>query len=367
MWGDAERRFVPRLATWIVLAYACSYAVRFLLMLDWNKGVYNHNPGTCRKLKDTVFGASYFADIPEAQLSFISSGYAKRQNDSHASKIYVYTYLEIRLSTFGPREVNMDKNFDVSNFVPMGISAFYSKGRLTLYVVNDNGVNQTVEIFLYNREQNLLQHRKTISSPFFTSLSGIAVVGADRFFLTNMFLTRNGWTQLAEIGLQTSFGSLLFFDGKSVHVVEKGLMTPNGLVYDVNKGFLYLSLTFAESIRVYTVARDLSLNKSTEIYVMTSPDQVFVDPNSGDLWVACHLVAHKLISHYIWPQKKTPSQVLRIRMMDNGMTWVITEPYANDGFGISGASGVLMNNGTMVIGSRLNRAVQCRIDQLDSV
>uniref|UniRef100_A0A1I7Z8A6 Paraoxonase n=1 Tax=Steinernema glaseri TaxID=37863 RepID=A0A1I7Z8A6_9BILA len=367
MWGDVERRFVRRLAVWIVLAYACSCAVRLLLMLDWNKGVYNHNPGTCRKLKDSVLGAGYFADVLDAQLTFISSGYAKLSNESHKGKIYVYSYLEINLSTYGPREVTMDKSFDSKNFAPLGISAFFSKGRVTLYVVNDNAGNQTVEIFLYNREQNILQHRKTISSPLFTCLSGIAVVGADRFFLTNVFSTRNHWGQLAEIGVQTSFGSMLFFDGKAIHVVEKGLMTPNGLAYDAEKGILYLSLTLAESVRVYNVGKDLSLNKTTEIYLMSSPDQIFIDSSSGDLWVACHPVMHKLLRHYMRPQKKAPSQVVRIRMLDGGMTWVVTEPYANDGFGISAASAVLMKNGTLLIGSRLSRAVQCRIDQLDSV
>ncbi|TKR95035.1 hypothetical protein L596_009258 [Steinernema carpocapsae] len=370
MWGAADsspgRRFLPRVVVWIVLAYACSYAVRFLLMLDWNKGVYNHNPGACRKLKESVAGSGYFADVPEAQLIFLSSGYQKRYNQSFQSKIFVYSYLEIRLSTFGPREVAIDKNFDTGNFAPLGISAFYSKGRLTLYVVNDNQVNQTVEIFQYNRERNFLQHRKTISSNLFTSLSGIAVVGADRFFLTNVLLTRKGWTQAVEISVQTTFGSLLFFDGKKINVVEKGLMTPNGLAYDAKKSLLYMSQTLAESIKVFTVRQDLTLAKSTEIYLMTSPDQIFIDPNSGDLWIACHISMHRHLRHHWNPKKKAFTQILRVRIMDNGQTWVITEPYANDGLAISAASGVVMNNQSLILGSRLSRSIQCHVDNLDT-
>lgn len=38
---------IVKIIVWLVLAMSSSYVVRVLLMLDWNKRVYNHEPGVC--------------------------------------------------------------------------------------------------------------------------------------------------------------------------------------------------------------------------------------------------------------------------------------------------------------------------------
>lgn len=58
------------------------------------------------------------------------------------------------------------------------------------------------------------------------SLADIAVVGADRFIVTNFAHFRKGWLQIVELSMQSSFGSIVYYDGEQGKYLEKFAFFP---------------------------------------------------------------------------------------------------------------------------------------------
>lgn len=55
-----------------------------------------------------------------------------------------------------------------NEFIPLGISSYFSKGRISLYVVNTHPKRPCVEIFTYHKEKNVLFHRKSVCDARFS-------------------------------------------------------------------------------------------------------------------------------------------------------------------------------------------------------
>lgn len=105
-----------------------------------------------------------------------------------------------------------------------------------------------------------------------------------------------------------------------------------------------------------------------------------LDHGSGDLWASAHPVYHKTLLHTYWnASERSPSHVLRIRfhvrfasnmysgeersfhcLQDSGGSWVITEPLANDGTGLSMIASVALAQGQMLVGTHLGKLVSCQ-------
>ena len=79
---------------------------------------------------------------------------------------------------------------------------------------------------------------------------------------------------------------------------------------------MYLAQPPAESIRVYNLdTRSFALQQHLEMSLLTSPDNIWVNQENGELLVGCHPVIKEVLQHLREPSKHTaPSQVLRVRM-----------------------------------------------------
>jgi hypothetical protein len=185
------------------------------------------------------------------------------------------------------------------------------------------------------------------------SLSDIAVLGAGRFIVSNTFRWSNRWLQLLEFLTQREYGSLLMYDGKqaislarysfSAHqtlVPENksfiltnfsGLQTPNGLFWEPETRRLFVALTNAEVkkhcrnfiyrfqiVKVYNVKQDMQLVEQTQINLMSSPDQLYFQKSSGELWVTAHPITYQLLNLiYSDFQSQSAFHVLRVRFQVN--------------------------------------------------
>lgn len=61
----------------------------------------------------------------------------------------------------------------------------------------------------------------------------------------------------------------------------------------------------------------MSVIFATEISLLSSPNKLFVEANTGNIWVALHPVlykAHKHIQDPVNIDRRSPSQILRIRL-----------------------------------------------------
>ncbi|MFH4983667.1 hypothetical protein AB6A40_010376 [Gnathostoma spinigerum] len=213
---------VKRIVTWIFIAFGFSVAIRFLFLLDLNKRVYNHVPGDCRIVNKITNGSAGIELVDELGVAFITSGLAKvRGVQRVVGRIHMYNFTQNNRKFEANRIRIEGSEFDRRSFTPNGISSYVSNGRVTLYVINNRPGNHSVEVFSYDKDRNSLTHRKSIHDPTFTNPFDIAAVGPDRFFLTNYVYMDKRWAQLVELAFQTSFGSIVYYDGKKTSYLEK--------------------------------------------------------------------------------------------------------------------------------------------------
>uniref|UniRef100_F1L5L8 Paraoxonase n=1 Tax=Ascaris suum TaxID=6253 RepID=F1L5L8_ASCSU len=355
-----------RIVIGLFLGFGCSSLIRFMLLLDLNKRVYNHSPGSCRIVRNVENGSAGIEYIREFDIALITSGYAKSRGvQAVTGQVLMYDFSE-KGGRYETKKLKIQGvTLDRKSFVPHGISSFVSKGRVSVYITSSRPGNHTVEVFQFNKERLTLVHRKTIADSKFNNLADIAVVGADRFFVTNFVFANKRWMQLIELALQSSFGSIVYYDGKKSSYLEKYIPSPNGIAFDSTREYLYVASSINEFIRVYKVRKDMSVEHQIDIHLLSSPNKLFVEYETGDVWVALHPVVFKAYAHIQNPtasEYRSPSQVLRIRIQDDRVSWVITEPYANDGATIWGSSAVVFRQSQMLIGSLFGRLLHCDID-----
>ncbi|CAJ0594087.1 unnamed protein product [Cylicocyclus nassatus] len=354
-----------RLAVWLMLAFLCSAIIRFVLMLDLNKRVYNHTPGPCRIVTGISDGAAGLELITEMDLVFISTGLAKAYGNESVHTGLAVIQLKKEMAKHEATAIKIEgEQFDQRKFVPLGISAYHSKGRVLLYVVNSHPERQCVEIFTYHKDKNVLFYRKSVCDERFSSLYDVVVVGADRFFVSNLAYMGKGKLQTAELLMQSSFGALYFFDGRKVSLHESGLSSPSALAIDRQRRLIFVGSLMNENIRVYKLEKDYSLTSQTQITLLSSPASIHIDEKTGDIWIALHPVLHQAFMVALYPSDqnvRSSSQVLRVRIQEDGISWVITEPYANDGATISASNAVVYKDDHLLIGSLFGRLLHCDV------
>ncbi|CAD6190984.1 unnamed protein product [Caenorhabditis auriculariae] len=360
---------VHRVAFWILLAFFASAVIRLILMLDINKRVYNHTPGPCRIVFDEdgkdVDGSAGIHFVRGRNLALITYGYANAfENGSVPSGLASFEFKKGEEQTHHRlKKLDISWNEHVpKHFAPLGLTAFENNGRVLTYVVNSHPKAQCVHFFTLVKSS--LQHRKALCDSRFTSLRDIAAVDADRFFVTNLGYFSQGHLQTVELALQSSLGLIYFYDGRNFSVAVSNFPTPSALAIDEKKRLLYVSSLLNEFVRVYEIGRDNTLKQKVDISLLASPVGLHVDYATGDLWAACHPVLLQAFIHQMNPSDKamkSPSQVLRVRIQEDGISWVVTEPYANDGATISGSNAVTFAADQMLVGSLFERLLHCDI------
>ncbi|KIH57368.1 Arylesterase [Ancylostoma duodenale] len=330
-------------------------------MLDLNKRVYNHTPGPCRVVTGITDGAAGLELVSEVGIVFISTGLANAYVNETIRGGLAMFQLEKEMAKHETKPVKIEgEKFDQNKFAPLGISSYYSKGRILLYVVNSHPERQCVEIFTYHKDKNVLFHRKSVCDARFTSIYDVVVVGADRFFISNLAYMSRGKLQTVELVMQSSFGALYFFDGRTVSLHESRLSTPSALAIDRQRRLIFVGSLLNENVRVYALEKDYSLTFRTQISLLSSPAGIHIEEETGDIWIALHPVLHQAYLVTLYPSDenvRSSSQVLR----EDGVSWVITEPYANDGATISASNAVVYDKDHLLIGSMFGRLLHCDV------
>ncbi|KIH46607.1 Arylesterase [Ancylostoma duodenale] len=306
-------------------------------MLDLNKRVYNHTPGPCRVVTGITDGAAGLELVSEVGIVFISTGLAHAYGNETIRGGLAMFQLEKEMAKHETKPVKIEgEKFDQNKFAPLGISSYYSKGRILLYVVNSHPERQCVEIFTYHKDKNVLFHRKSVCDARFTSIYDVVGVGADRFFISNLAYMGRGKLQTAELVMQSSFGALYFFDGRTVSLHESRLSTPSALAIDRQRRLIFVGSLLNENIRVYALEKDYSLTFRTQIALLSSPAGIHIE-------------------------EETEYEAANPGFQEDGISWVITEPYANDGATISASNAVIYDKDHLLIGSLFGRLLHCDV------
>jgi arylesterase / paraoxonase len=240
---------------------------------------------------------------------------------------------------------DLTSNFDQPDFRPHGISLYTDPLDSTkwLFVVNHGISGHSIEIFQYT--DTSLIHSETIKSTLMKKPNDIVGVGKRSFYFTNDHDSDGGGFSSFEDFLLIGTGSVVYYDGNEMKILDEGIRYANGINASKDGKKLYVAACTDGSINVYD--RN-PFKKTGNIPCKTGVDNLEWD-TEGNLWVGAHPKLLKFLSHAKDPQKKSPSQVLKINLQ-NPENPEISEIYVNDGNPLSGSSVAAVYKNTLLVG-----------------
>lgn len=310
----------------------------FALNAVWQSGsfktIVNTFAGTSQTI-DNIVGVEDITIDQTTGIAFLSSDdrWAKLLKNQ-PTKGAIYT---LNLNDSLPHPLSMTAHFTLEDFHPHGISLFQTpEGKKMLFVVNHRQSDNTIEIFEYKNDS--LIHQKTISDALLVSPNDVVGVGENAFYCTNDHNEKaSKWRSIKDL-MTIGTGNVCYFDGQKMHKTTiEGIKYANGINKSADGKKLYVASTSGKKILFYD--RDIAtgkLTKSTEWDANTGVDNIELD-TEGNLWIGCHPQMLKFLSHAKDETKLSPSEIIRIKMLNNGqMEQKII--YLNDGFEISASS-----------------------------
>ncbi|XP_070581953.1 serum paraoxonase/arylesterase 2-like [Ptychodera flava] len=344
----------------LLVVLAASQVAKMIYLLGYHKTLYNHQPGLCRPLPLMVNGSEDIT-MTSKGLVFMSTGYPLKP-DEIKGRIFSFDFNNPSENAI---EVTIEGNFDQDNFHPHGISHWEdpNTGQVLIHIVNHHPKEERIEIFNFIPERHAVRHVKSVTDSTIFSVNDIFAVGPDSFYFTNDFYFSNQLRQV-EFQFRLPSGGVGFFDGTMGRFLWSGISLASGINVSPDKRYLYVTSYGEESVIVFAVQEDYSIDKLQVIPVHTGVDNLEVDTDTGDLWLGCHPVQHQLVGYLHNKYPSTPSQVLRIRFKSDDHShgdYEIQEVFVDDGAIISGSSVAKFYKNKLLIGSVLHTTLYCEI------
>ncbi|PXF55790.1 MAG: hypothetical protein C4B57_01960 [Deltaproteobacteria bacterium] len=270
--------------------------------------------------------------------------------------------LNLKASQAGPKLICPDKPED---FHPHGFSLYQdNEGDNLLFVINHRqDGRQTIEVFAI-QPNDRLQHLETIESGSTKWPNDLVAVGPRQFYLTDINRPYNGIGLKIDALLQLRKGRVVYYDGSDFQIVAEDLSFPNGINLSNDGKSVYVSETLAGNIDVFQRDRTSGrLNLLESHFVRVGLDNITV-LQDGSLLVAVQPNLIALARHFKNPQATSPSQVLKIRINEEGYDF--QEIYSSSGAQLSGASVAALYKNRLIIGSASeSKILSCELDCAD--
>lgn len=354
-----------RLVVLSAVGYFVLMCGRLVWSLGLHKNIYNHQPGPCELVSGIVQGSEDIQVLPNG-LAFITSGFegnaafSKPNDKRRRGSVFLFDF---KKPNEGAHELDIIGDFDRSTFTPLGLSIWTDKNNKLIYIFVVNHLlnnKQAVEKFRFDEKTRNLYHMRTYyNDPTFIHINDIVATGEDTFYFTNFYK----FHVFIEIFLGAPLGSVGFYDGTNGRIVADGLCIPNGVNVSPDGRYVYVASMHAQSLLIYARKSDNSLVVKQEVPLGSSVDNIDVEHDTGDLWVAGHSVLGRSINYLTPPHTaQSPSQVLRLTMSDGGAAVLnVTEVYSNDGRAFSGSSVGVNYRGQLLIGSVHTNMLLCQV------
>ncbi|KAL2084455.1 hypothetical protein ACEWY4_019973 [Coilia grayii] len=315
----------------------------------------NHLPN-CKHIKGLEHGSEDITILPGG-LAFISTGLqypgVPSVTDS-PGKIYILDMEEERMK---PVELRMGRGFELESFNPHGISVYTDDGGVMyVFVVNHPQHQSQVEIFRFLEEENSLVYLKTIKHELLLSVNDVVAVGVESFYATNDDYFSNGILKMLGMFLSLPWCTVVYYSPDEVKVVADGFYMANGINVSPDKRHVYVADIVDGKVHVMERQGSNDLTPVKSVDVGTLPDNIEVDPQTGDLWVGCHPNGWKIF--FSTPEDPPGSEVIRIENILSDQPSV-QQVYMDDGSVLIGSSVAAPYGGKLLIGSVYHRALCC--------
>ncbi|XP_068013147.1 serum paraoxonase/arylesterase 2 isoform X1 [Melanerpes formicivorus] len=313
----------------------------------------------CRLVKGIEAGSEDIDILPNG-LAFISSGLKYPGLKSFAPDKPGEIFL-MDLNENNPRAValRISRGFDLASFNPHGISTYIDKDdTVYLFVVNHPQHKSTVELFKFMEDDNSLLHLKTIRHDLLTSVNDIVAMGPDSFYATNDHYFTDFILITLEMFLGLTWSNVVYYSPKGVKEVAAGFYSANGINTSPDRKYIYVADVFDHNVHVMEKHANWSLTHVKTLQLDTLVDNLYIDPQTGDIWTGCHPNGMKLF--FDDPDNPPASEVLRIQDV-LGEQPVVTRIYADDGSVLQGSSVAAVYEGKLLVGTIFHKALYCEL------
>jgi arylesterase / paraoxonase len=310
------------------------YAGTFKVLSDFSDGK--------GELINGIVGAEDITIDHATGLALVSSTDRRKSNDQNNLKGAIY---QLDFMSVPPTFKELTAGFDQKDFRPHGISLYIEPTDSTkwLFVVNHRLNGHFIEIFQYT--DSTLIHSETIQHELILHPNDVVGVGKRSFYFTNDHDSDGGGMSRLEDFLLIGTGSVGYFDGETMTLLDEGIRYANGINIDHNREKLYVAACTDGSINVYNLNPFKKLQK---IKCHSGIDNLEWD-SDGNLWTGAHPKLLQFLSHSKDSLKRSPSQVLKIDVQDLNVP-IVTQVYLNDGNPLSGSSVATVYKDRLLIG-----------------
>ncbi|XP_030056559.1 serum paraoxonase/arylesterase 2 isoform X2 [Microcaecilia unicolor] len=314
-------------------------------------------------LIDGIEAGAEDIDILPYGLAFISSGLKSPAMKSFApdqpGKIFL---MDLNEESPVATELKISPGFDVDSFNPHGISTYIDQndGTVYLFVVNHPQFKSTIELFRFVEEENVLEHLKTIRHDLLPRVNDIVALGPDSFYATNDRYFSGEIMGFLELVLDLALSNVIYYSPQEVKEVATGFHSANGISLSTDKNYVYVADILGHNIHVMEKHADWSLSPVKVLEFNNLLDNLFVDPVTGDVWVACHPKMWELM--FYSPENPPGSEVIRVQniLSENS---IVTQVYANNGSVLQGSSVACVYDGKLLVGTVFHRALYCELEK----
>lgn len=241
-------------------------------------------------------------------------------------------------------------------FHPHGLSLFTSETATLLYAVSHDGdlyskeEGHSVEVFEWTKDNRLI-HLRSIRHPAIRSPNDLAVVGVDKFYISNDWYFLKGFMRIVEQYLLLPITNVVYYDNGKARVAASGLRYANGVTAsfgtDGAADKLYVSEVMDRAVNQFAIDPETAELTHLQTYsVGGSPDNISINA-SGELLIA---VIHDGFAFNAFATGKTSSAPALVRRLSPANGELSNVFYAEDGI-ISGATAGLSHDGKLFIGT----------------
>lgn len=323
--------------------------------LAYRELTQNHLPN-CQFIKGIEYGSEDIT-VLENGLALISTGLKFPGLPSNPDVPGSILLINLQAGV-NPIVLPIKGSFDTASFNPHGISVYTDEkdGSRYVFVVNHPDGGSQIEIFRFDEEEYALLHMKTIKHELLQSVNDIVAVGVDSFYATNDGYFTNHILKILEPLLSLTWCDVVYYSPKEVKSVSGGYPSANGINISPDKRYLYVSDILRHRIAVLEIQKDHALTHVKDVEVGSIPDNIEVDPETGDLWIGCHPNVLKLVHND--PNDPPGSEVIRIQNIHSEKP-LVTVVYEDDGSVLVGSSVAVPYKGKLLIGTVYHKALYC--------
>ncbi|HFA52000.1 MAG TPA: hypothetical protein ENJ95_23535 [Bacteroidetes bacterium] len=318
-------------------------ALRTLISSGTFKKISPHEKQPVEVIKGMV-GAEDITIDRSIGKALVSSDDRRATRAGHPKKgaIYLLDFL-----AKPPVFIDLTAGFKQKDFHPHGISLYHDMADSSkwLFVVNHRESGHFIEKFRFT--DSSLVHVESISNEKIISPNDVVGVGQHQFYFTNDHGVRgslSSWKDFLLIGT----GSVGYYDGKEVEIIDSGLGYANGINLSRDGKYVIAATTTYKSLYIYEKGTNKRVGK---VNCNTGLDNIELDEN-GSLWIGCHPKMLAFLGHAKDPLKRSPAQVLKVDLNYGDFSKSkIEEVYLSNGNPLSGSSSAAVVNDVLLLGT----------------